>query len=129
MTINEKEVEELAIKLLKKQGYEAINSDNLADLRSDPSEVILEQKLKSAIRRINTDTDILPETIDDAIRQVKSINSSDIISRNEYFHKMLINGINVPIRKNGWEQGACIKLVDFDNIENNEFTVVNQLWN
>jgi type I restriction enzyme, R subunit len=126
MTINEKEVEELAIKLLKEQGYEAINAHDLADLRSNPSEVILEQKLKSAIRRINNNPDILPENIDDAIRKVKNINSSDVISRNEYFHKMLISIVNVPIRKNGGEQGACIKLVDFDNIENNEFTVVNQ---
>jgi type I restriction enzyme R subunit len=129
MTITEPEIEKLAINLLEKQGYQHIYAPDIAPdsdnpLRNGFDDVLLEQKLKSAIDRINPDTS--PESREDAIRQVKRIHSPELIVGNEEFYIMLTEGVNITTRKNGEDRGDYIKLVDFNNLENNEFNVVNQ---
>ncbi|MEA0971129.1 Restriction endonuclease subunit R [Candidatus Megaera venefica] len=129
MTITEPEIEKLAINLLEKQGYQHIYAPDIAPdsdnpLRKGFDDVLLEQKLKSAIDRINPDTS--PEAREDAIRQVKRIHSPELIVGNEEFYIMLTEGVNITTRKNGEDRGDYIKLVDFNNPENNEFNVVNQ---
>ena len=127
--ITESEIEEFAINLLEKQGYRYMYGPDISpegnnSLRNGFDEVILEEQLKSAIRRINPG--ISEEAEVDALHRVKSRNFADPISGNEDFHKILTEGVNVVIKKNGEDRGDYIKLVDFDNIENNEFNVVNQ---
>ena len=129
MTITELEIEKLAINLLEKQGYKHIYAPHIAPdsdnpLRNGFDDVLLEQKLKSAIDRINPDTS--PEAREDAIRQVRRIHSPELIVGNEEFYIMLTEGVNITTRKNGEDRGDYIKLVDFNNPENNEFNVVNQ---
>ena len=129
MTINESAIEKMAIDLLKKQGYQHIYAPDIAPdsdnpLRNGFDDVLLEQKLKSAIDRINPD--ISPDDREDAIRQVKRIHSPELIVGNEEFYIMLTEGVNITTRKNGEDRGDYIKLVDFNNPENNEFNVVNQ---
>jgi type I restriction enzyme, R subunit len=129
MTINESEIEKMAIDLLEQQGYQHIYAPDIAPdsnnpLRNGFDDVLLEQKLKSAIDRINPD--ISPDDREDAIRQVKRIHSPDLIVGNEEFYIMLTEGVNITTRKNGEDRGDYIKLVDFNNPENNEFNVVNQ---
>lgn len=129
MKITESEIEEFAINLLEKQGYRYVYGPDISPEGNNPlrdgfDEVILEEKLKAAIRRINPG--ISEEAEVDGLHRVKSRNFADPISDNEDFHKILTEGVNVVIRKNGEDRGDYIKLVDFDNIENNEFNVVNQ---
>ena len=127
--LTELKIEEFAIDLLKDQGYKHIyapsvapNSDN--PLRNNFNDVLLESQLRSAIDRINPDID--PEIGNEVLGIVKRIESLDLISSNEAFHSMMIEGVNVITRKNGEDRGDYIKLIDFDNPENNEFSVVNQ---
>ena len=127
--LTELKIEEFAIDLLKDQGYKHIyaprvapNSDN--PLRNSFNDVLLESQLRSAIDRINPDID--PEIGNEVLGIVKRIESLDLISSNEAFHSMMIEGVNVITRKNGEDRGDYIKLIDFDNPENNEFSVVNQ---
>ena len=127
--ITESEIEEFAINLLEKHGYRYMYGPDISPEGNNPlrdgfDEVILEEKLKAAIRRINPG--ISEEAEVDGLHRVKSRNFADPISDNEDFHKILTEGVNVVIRKNGEDRGDYIKLVDFDNIENNEFNVVNQ---
>ena len=129
MTITEPEIEKFAINLLEKQGYQHIYAPDIAPdsdnpLRNGFDDVLLEKKLKSAIDRINPD--ISSEAREDAIRQVKRIHSPELIVGNEEFYIMLTEGVNITTRKNDEDRGDYIKLVDFNNPENNEFNVVNQ---
>jgi len=50
----------------------------------------------------------------------------ELITNNEIFHRFLTEGINVTYQKDGHPRGDFVWLVDFENPENNEFTVVNQ---
>jgi len=48
------------------------------------------------------------------------------MSNNEKFHNFLTDGIAVEYLKDGKDKTANIKLIDFENIENNDFCVINQ---
>ncbi|MCA1920320.1 MAG: type I restriction endonuclease subunit R [Flavobacterium piscis] len=50
----------------------------------------------------------------------------NLMANNEAFHRLLTEGIRVTYRKNGEEKGDIVKLIDFKNIENNDFRVINQ---
>ncbi|WP_028949818.1 type I restriction endonuclease subunit R [Sulfurihydrogenibium subterraneum] len=121
--INENSVENLAIDLLKNQGYDYIyGGDDL--LRSSFQDVILFDRLKKAIKRINPD--LIENSIEDAIKQITNINTPDLILNNETFHRMLTEGVKITYQKDGIERGDIVWLVDFKNPENNDFLVVNQ---
>ncbi len=45
---------------------------------------------------------------------------------NWFFRGSLSNGVNVIYRKDGETRGDYVRLIDFDNIQNNDFKVVNQ---
>ncbi len=132
--LTEPQIENFAIDLLKSLGYQYVfgpdiapNSeinDSFGNKRESYSDVILFDVLKSALMRINPD--IPEEAIDDAIKKLTQINTPDLIANNEIFHRMLTEGINVIYGKNGEERGDIVRLVDFDNAENNSFIAVNQ---
>ena len=126
--ITENDIENLAIELLKEQGYQYFLSidpalDNPHVLRISPEEFLLSDVLKKAMCRLNPD--VPAEAIEDAFNQVKSISSS-LIDENEIFHKCLIEGVKVSVRKGSETRGDFVRLIDFENPENNEFYVINQ---
>ncbi len=127
--LTESAIENLAIKLLKAQGYDYLFGPDIAPdgknpLRKSFEDVILFDRLKTALKRINPD---LPENaIEDAIKQLTQIHTPDLIANNEIFHRMLTEGIKVTHRKDGTERGDIVWLVDFKIPENNDFLVVNQ---
>ena len=127
--LTELKIEEFAIDLFKEQGYKYIYAPDVAPnsenpLRNSFDEVLLESQLRSAIGSINPDID--QGLKDEVFGKVKGLQSSELISCNEDFHSMMTEGVNVIVRKNGEDRGDYIKLIDFNNPENNEFCVVNQ---
>jgi type I restriction enzyme R subunit len=128
--INENAIESFTISLLEKQGYQYIYAPDIAPDSETPErenfeEVLLIDRLHSALARINPN--ISEEVRDDAVKQVLRLSSPELIANNEAFHRMLTEGITVGYQKDGSERGDLVWLVDFDQIENNEFLVVNQL--
>jgi type I restriction enzyme R subunit len=51
----------------------------------------------------------------------------ELLTNNETFHRMLTEGVKVSYQKEGSQRGDLVWLVDFDNPENNDFVVANQL--
>ncbi|MDA0911952.1 MAG: type I restriction endonuclease subunit R [Proteobacteria bacterium] len=127
--LNEFDIETLAIELLEKQGFAyshgaEIAPDSETPLRDSFDDVLLKPVLKEAIDRINPA--IPTQAREDALRQVLRISSTDLIDANETFHRMLTEGVKVSYQKDGVERGDLVWLVDFKDISNNEFRVVNQ---
>ncbi len=127
--ITENEIEEFAIELLEKLGYQylygpEISADGESPMRGGFDDVLLVEKLKSAIDRINPT--VPSEAREDALKQVLRVHSPELISGNEAFHRMLTEGVKVAYQKDGRERGDLVWLIDFSNVENNEFHVVNQ---
>ncbi|HOW14869.1 type I restriction endonuclease subunit R [Methanosarcina sp.] len=127
--ITESEIEKFAIELLELQGYQYIYAPEIAPDSDTPErerfeDVLLLERLRKAVGRINPG--IPADAREDAIRQVRRLNSPELISNNEAFHRMLTEGINVSYRKDGADRGDLVWLVDFNDPENNDFLVANQ---
>lgn len=127
--LTESKIEDFAIGLFEKLGYGYIYAPDIApdgvhQMRSSFGEVLLMEHLERAVSRINYwASDDMQQ---DAIKEVLRIASPDMLTNNETFHGFLTNGVQISKYKNGEERGDIIWLIDFDNVENNDFVVVNQ---
>jgi len=127
--IPEKAIEQLAIDLLKEIGYEYYYGQEIAPDSQNPKrqsieEVIHEEDLRNALKKLNPKTP--PNLLEDAIKTIMHPSSQNLIENNEQFHKMLVEGVRVNYTKNGEERGEIVKIIDFQNPENNLFLAVNQ---
>ena len=127
--ITENEIELFAIELLEKQGYSYIYAPNIAPdsdtpLRESFEDVLLKEKLQNSLTAINPTLDF--DLIEYAIKEVQRLRSTELLTDNEAFHKMLTEGITVEVQKDGITRGEIVKLIDFDDVSNNDFVVSNQ---
>ena len=127
--ITESEIEQFAIELLEKQGYEYVYAPDIAPDTKTPEresfeDVLLIERLRKAVARINPT--IPADVREDAIKQILRLNSSELIANNEAFHRMLTEGIKVNLQEKGYDRGDLVWMIDFENPENNDFVVANQ---
>ncbi|HEX7290309.1 MAG TPA: type I restriction endonuclease subunit R [Conexibacter sp.] len=100
--------------------------DAPAGERTRWSDVVLIERLRRGIARINPD---LPtEAVQRAAELVMTSTSPAVIEDHRSFHDVLLAGVPIAYRDNeGVERHAHARLVDFDEVANNEFLAVNQL--
>lgn len=119
---NEETLENITMEILKELEYECINGYEME--RTDYSKVILEDNLKNAIYKINSN--VTDEQVTEVVRQIKNLEHNNTILNNKQFTKYLLEGCQVPISENGETRYKTIKIVDFNNISNNTFKAINQ---
>lgn len=119
---NEEVLERITLDILYELGYECINGYEME--RADYSKVILEDDLKNAIYKINSN--VTDEQVTEVVRQIKNLEHNNTILNNKQFTKYLLKGCQVPINENGETRYKTIKIVDFNNISNNTFKAINQ---
>lgn len=127
--ITESEVEEVALDILSELEYKwlygpDIAPDGTAPERQSHSDVVLIERLRKAIDKINIK--IPQEVKEEAIKKILRSESPNLVINNQHFHKMLVNGVDVEYRKNNRIIGDKVWLIDFKDPENNEFLAVNQ---
>ena len=127
--ITEEQVELQSIDWFKELGYHYKNGYEIAPEeenaeRDDFRQVILEDRLKSALIRINPD--IPHKTIQNAIPQILNPNIPGLLNCNREMHKWITKGLKVTFMQDNQEIGKQLKLIDFENIDNNDWLVVNQ---
>ncbi len=127
--ITEHSIEEFAIELLDKLGYEYIYAPNIAPDGETPErktyeQVLLVERLQNAVKRINKY--IPADAQSEAIKEIQRIASPELLANNEAFHRLLTEGIPVSKRVDGDDRGDRVWLIDFKNPYNNDFVVANQ---
>ncbi len=123
-TLYESDIEELAIELLRQQGYTYIAPDQQETERDSTAEVILKPRLQQAIHDLNPNLPDMVKT--QAMRQVTDLSSAQVAETNANFYKMLIEGVPEEYQQNNNTVGARLRLIDFENAANNDFAVCNQ---
>ena len=127
--IDEDQVEQIAIDWFKGLGYDYLNGYDIAPDGDNPQrnnyeEVLLLQRLGPALVKLNPS---LPSTaIDDAIDKIRKHQHTSLIQNNRAFHQMLFEGVSVEVKVDDQTRGDRVKLIDFHDIENNDFLIVNQ---
>ncbi|WP_273225743.1 type I restriction endonuclease subunit R [Geosporobacter ferrireducens] len=127
--ITENTIEEFAVELLGKSGYQYIYAPDIAPDSDTPErqsfeDVLLLERLETAVGRINPK--IPADAREDAIKQIQRLTSPELITNNEVFHRMLTEGIKVSYQQDGNDRGDLVWLIDFNKPENNDFIVANQ---
>jgi type I restriction enzyme, R subunit len=122
-------LEEAVIEILQEMDYDyvfgpEIGHDGERPERHDYREVILEQRLRDALYKLNRE---LPEeALEEAFRKIITFNSPSLTENNKQFHTLLTEGIDVSFRKDGGIKTEKAIVIDFEKPERNEFLAVNQ---
>ena len=129
-TFTESDVEQAALEWLKASGWQIKYGRDIAPgepaaERRDYGEVVLEQRLRDALARLNPD--LPPDALEDAFRELTRPEAPDLVANNRALHRTLVDGVNVEYRRpDGTIAGAQARVVDFDDPENNDWLAVNQ---
>mgnify|MGYP001860841890 FL=1 len=117
----EADYERSVIELFQNLGYSHIYAP---ELERDYSTPLLESTLQDCLVKINKN---LPyAAIAKAMSMLCDFESSSLVQRNEIFMNYLQNGITVKYLENGEERTNIVYLIDYKNIDNNDFCVLNQ---
>jgi len=128
--ITEDHVEEATLQILKDDlSYDYIygpdiSPDGKTPQRKSYQEVVLIEKLKDALQRINPN--IPKEAREEAVKKLLRTSSPKQILDNQNFHKLLVEGVPVEYRKDGKIKHDTLWLIDFENPNKNEFLAINQ---
>jgi len=127
----ESHLEEATLEWFEELGYEIVFGPDIAPdgeypEREDYSDVILNDRLKEALTRINPR--MPSDAIEDAFRQITIPQSPSLIMNNKAFQKMLTDGIDVQVKQaDASYRTEKVYLFDLEKPLNNEFMVANQL--
>ena len=129
MILYESEIEQISLELLRDEnGYAILYGPDLLEGASPErgySEVVLKNRLRTAIDRINPR--IPEEARDEAYKKALRTQALTVIDNNEAFHHLLTEGVDVKFSVgDGKSRTDKVWLVDFAVPENNEFLAVNQ---
>ncbi|MDC4225683.1 MAG: type I restriction endonuclease [Candidatus Manganitrophus sp.] len=127
---SESVVEEAASAWFKNLGWvfklgPEIAPPELAAERSDYNQVVLEERLRQALTKLNPH---LPaEALEDAFRKLTRPEGADLMIRNRALHRLLVDGVTVEYRDaDGTIRGAQAQVIDFDDPAGNDWLAVNQ---
>ena len=113
--------EQAIIELFESLGYDHLYAP---DLDRDYSSPLLDNELRSSLVRINRGLPV--EAIGEALAKLKNFDTGSLLQKNIIFMDYLQNGITVKFFVKGEEQSSIIRLIDYQNVKNNSFYVVNQ---
>ena len=117
----EADYERSVIELFQNLGYSHIYAP---DLERDYSTPFLESTLQDCLVKINKNLSYA--AIAEAMSMLRDFESGSLVQRNEIFMNYLQNGITVKYLENGEERTNIVYLIDYKNIDNNDFCVLNQ---
>lgn len=114
-----------AIELFKKLGYQYFDASK-HDERSEITEVILKDRLLASITKLNPW--INENNLNKAFTAITSVNGASLIEINQKIWELIRGGtFTVKQTINGVDDFHSVHFIDYINIENNDFLVVNQI--
>lgn len=126
----ESDLEQAALEFFEELYYERKYGPDIAPEgeeaeRADYREVVLRDRLKEAICRLNPQ--VGEEVVSEAIRRVCTLDSPNLLVNNLAIHRLLTDGVDVPVRQaDGSYQTKKVWLIDREQAEANDWLVVNQ---
>jgi type I restriction enzyme R subunit len=106
-------------------GWHYLSHQNLP---RQPQEALVEQHLREGLIRLNPAIAANPDRADDVIYQLRAIimgvRSDGLVKANEAFADWLTGEKSMPFGENG--EHVTIKLIDFDDLEQNQYVVTQQ---
>jgi type I restriction enzyme, R subunit len=108
-----------AIELFNKLGYDYF------DAKGEMYEVVLEDKLTTSLKKINPWLN--ENNLQKVIRKILAVSGSSLMEINSEIHKLITRADALSLKPTPEEKPRPVKFIDYENLENNEFLVVNQM--
>ncbi len=106
-------------------GWHYLSHENLP---RQPQEALVEDHLSEALIRLNPTIAAQPDRVDDVLYRLRAIimgvRSDGLVKANEEFAAWLTGEKSMPFGENG--EHVTIKLIDFDDLEQNQYVVTQQ---
>lgn len=118
---SEAEYEKAIIELYQQMGYDYVYGP---DIERDYTDPLYKNVLTSSIENINRG--LSEVAIQEAIQKIENIENGSVVKKNTIFMDYLQNGVPVKYFENGEEKSAIVNLIDYNNVDNNNFVVSNQ---
>jgi type I restriction enzyme R subunit len=119
---NESSYEQTLIAFFEKRlGYDHLNGP---DVERDYDVPFYEERLRQKLHDVNPKAPIA--AMEEALRKIAHIETGSLVQCNETFTDWLQNGIDVSYWNGKETKHAHLNLVDYQNIGNNSFEIVNQ---
>ena len=128
--ITEDHIEEAALEWLEELGFEILHGSIIAPEGPAPEresygDVILRGRLMKALKDLNPQID--PSVFEDVVRKIEQSETPSLVEENRRLHGLITDGVDMEVmRDDGSLSGETIKLIDFDDINANDFLAVNQ---
>ena len=128
--VTESVIEQAALAWLESLGWRVVHGpeiapDTLRAERTDYGQVVLEQRLRDSLARLNPNLPV--GTLNDILRKLNRPEGPTLDARNRTFHRMVVDGVTVEHRTNdGRVRGAQARVIDFDDPANNDWLALNQ---
>lgn len=136
--ISEDDIEQAILDKLKAEPF----SYDIIACNPDPAK---REDLKDGTDRVSKKQCVLPVVMEKALHKInpsieschiqkivkdlcRDFTGTDLVATNYKLYQQIRNGIKIDVRRNGKEDFDIVKLVDFDNPDNNTFTAVSQMW-
>ncbi len=98
------------------------------ELRRQNSDVLVESMVRDALIRLNTEIKAQPDRADEVLYRLRtiplSVKSEGLVRANELFAEWLRGEKSMPFGEHG--EHAPVRLIDFENLSNNDYVVTNQ---
>ncbi len=126
-TFTESVVEQAALEWLAELGWQTAFGPEIAGAeRADYSQVVLEGRLRQALERLNPE--VPADALEEAFRKLTRPDMPSLVANNHVIHRYLVEGVPVEYqRTDGSIGGDLVRVLDFDDADNNDFLAVNQL--
>lgn len=113
-----------AIELFKKLGFNYFDT-SIADTRESINEVILEDRLRQSLLKINPW--LRDNTLEKVVRKLKNIQASTLMEANQIVFDFITKKDSITEKPTPEAKPQPVFIIDYENIENNDFLIVNQM--
>jgi len=129
VSITEDQLEHLCLDWFKSIGYDYVCGYDIAPdgdspERIDHRQIVLFDRLLSQLQKINPHIPV--SVLETVSQQIAKPDTPILIKSNNAFHRLLLEGVKVEFKDGDKSKTDYVQLVDFTNVDNNQFLVVNQ---
>ncbi|QAT84374.1 Type-1 restriction enzyme R protein [Corallococcus coralloides] len=125
-TLTESVTEEEALRYFEELEYSVLvaQKNEPGPDRESLGEVILANRFRAAVEKINRG--VPAAALDEAIRKVLIQEHPSLVQENRRNHRLLVDGVEVEYLRDGRVVGDRVRLIDFEDPDNNDWLVVSQ---